>query len=298
MAAEERKPLHLEGTVEHVMYCNAENGYTVLELDAGGTLITVVGEMGETEEGEQLSVDGEYTTHPRYGMQFRAQYWERKLPADALNIQRYLSSGAIKGIGPSLAKKIVENFGDHTLEIMEKEPTRLLEIRGISPKKCESIAAEVKQIFSLRTLMLFLAQYDIRSKYAMRAYQKWGNGAIDLLAANPYLLCVPGVELDFLKADAVAQGMQFAQNAPQRVQAGIMLHLTIQHQQRELLSAAGSAAPESVRLSESQRGRFRDRLCRRRWTSIPSVSMRKTDGTMSIWRTTTLRNTTSQTASV
>ena len=222
MAAEERKPLHLEGTVEHVMYCNAENGYTVLELDAGGTLITVVGEMGETEEGEQLSVDGEYTTHPRYGMQFRAQYWERKLPADALNIQRYLSSGAIKGIGPSLAKKIVENFGDHTLEIMEKEPTRLLEIRGISPKKCESIAAEVKQIFSLRTLMLFLAQYDIRSKYAMRAYQKWGNGAIDLLAANPYLLCVPGVELDFLKADAVAQGMQFAQNAPQRVQAGII----------------------------------------------------------------------------
>ena len=161
MAAEERKPLHLEGTVEHVMYCNAENGYTVLELDAGGTLITVVGEMGETEEGEQLSVDGEYTTHPRYGMQFRAQYWERKLPADALNIQRYLSSGAIKGIGSSLAKKIVENFGDHTLEIMEKEPTRLLEIRGISPKKCESIAAEVKQIFSLRTLMLFLAQYDI-----------------------------------------------------------------------------------------------------------------------------------------
>ena len=90
MAAEERKPLHLEGTVEHVMYCNAENGYTVLELDAGGTLITVVGEMGETEEGEQLSVDGEYTTHPRYGMQFRAQYWERKLPAEhpALSLLR------------------------------------------------------------------------------------------------------------------------------------------------------------------------------------------------------------------
>ena len=252
MAAEERKPLHLEGTVEHVMYCNAENGYTVLELDAGGTLITVVGEMGETEEGEQLSVDGEYTTHPRYGMQFRAQYWERKLPADALNIQRYLSSGAIKGIGPSLAKKIVENFGDHTLEIMEKEPTRLLEIRGISPKKCESIAAEVKQIFSLRTLMLFLAQYDIRSKYAMRAYQKWGNGAIDLLAANPYLLCVPGVELDFLKADAVAQGMQFAQNAPQRVQAGIIY----------ILQYNTNNGNSCLRLSESQRGRFRDRLCR------------------------------------
>ena len=127
----------------------------------------------------------------------------------------------IKGIGPSLAKKIVENFGDRTLEIMEKEPTRLLEIRGISPKKCEAIAAEVRQIFSLRTLMLFLSQYDIRSKYAMRAYQHWGTGAMDMLAANPYLLCSSGVELDFQKADAVAQGMQFAHNAPQRIQAGI-----------------------------------------------------------------------------
>ena len=221
MTPNERKTLHLEGTVENVLYCNPDNGYTVLELNADGTLVTVVGEMGETEEGERLSVDGEYTTHPRFGMQFRAQYWERKLPADAFNIQRYLSSGAIKGIGPSLAKKIVENFGDRTLEIMEKEPTRLLEIRGISPKKCEAIAAEVRQIFSLRTLMLFLSQYDIRSKYAMRAYQHWGTGAMDMLAANPYLLCSSGVELDFQKADAVAQGMQFAHNAPQRIQAGI-----------------------------------------------------------------------------
>ena len=107
--------------MENVLYCNPDNGYTVLELDADGTLVTVVGEMGETEEGERLSVDGEYTTHPRFGMQFRAQYWERKLPADAFNIQRYLSSGAIKGIGPSLAKKKSwKNFGDRTLEIMEK----------------------------------------------------------------------------------------------------------------------------------------------------------------------------------
>lgn len=111
MTPNERKTLHLEGTVENVLYCNPDNGYTVLELDADGTLVTVVGEMGETEEGERLSVDGEYTTHPRFGMQFRAQYWERKLPADAFNIQRYLSSGAIKGIGPSLAKKSWKTSG-------------------------------------------------------------------------------------------------------------------------------------------------------------------------------------------
>ena len=182
MDQDEKKPLHLEGTVENVLYINSENGYTVLDLDADGTLVTVVGEMGETEEGERLSVDGEYITHPRYGMQFRAQYWERKLPADAFNIQRYLSSGAIKGIGPSLAKKIVSVFGDRTLEIMEKTPARLTEVRGISEQKCEAIAAEVKQIFSLRTLMRFLAEYDIRSKYAMRAYQKWSTGAMDMKA--------------------------------------------------------------------------------------------------------------------
>ncbi len=222
MDQDEKKPLHLEGTVENVLYINPENGYTVLDLDADGTMVTVVGEMGETEEGERLSVDGEYITHPRYGMQFRAQYWERKLPADAFNIQRYLSSGAIKGIGPSLAKKIVSVFGDRTLEIMEKTPTRLTEVRGISEQKCEAIAAEVKQIFSLRTLMRFLAEYDIRSKYAMRAYQKWSTGAMDMLAANPYLLCSPGVELDFQKADAVAMGMDFAAGSPQRVQAGIV----------------------------------------------------------------------------
>lgn len=214
--------LHLEGIVEHVLFCNADNGYTVLDLDVDGSMVTVVGELGEVEEGERLLVDGTYINHPRFGAQFKAQYWERKLPADALNIQRYLASGAIKGIGPSLARKIVESFGDRTLEIMEKEPTRLLEIRGISPKKCEAIAAEVQQIFALRTLMQFLTQYDIRSKYAMRAYQQWGTGAMDLLAGNPYLLCTPGVDLDFQKADAVAAGMHFAQNAPQRIQAGMV----------------------------------------------------------------------------
>lgn len=218
----ETEILHIEGVVEQVLFCHAENGYTVLDLNADGSMITVVGELGEVEEGERLLVDGSYTNHPRFGVQFKAQYWERKLPADALNIQRYLASGAIKGIGPSLARKIVECFGDRTLEIMEKEPTRLTEIRGISPKKCEDIAAEVQQIFALRSLMQFFTQYDIRSKYAMRAYQHWGAEAMRLLTADPYLLCSPGIELDFQKADAVAMGMHFARNAPQRIQAGMV----------------------------------------------------------------------------
>ena len=216
----EQATLHIEGAVEHVLYRNEQNGYTVLDLDAGGTLITVVGELGDVEEGEQLALDGVYVNHVRFGVQFQAQYVERKLPADAVNIQRYLSSGVIKGIGASLAKKIVTAFGSRTLEIMEKEPTRLLEIRGISPKKCEAIAQEVKQIFALRSLMLFLSQYGIRSRYAMRVYQRYGSGAQELICANPYLLCGAGIELPFEKAEVLANAMQMSKTAVQRIVAG------------------------------------------------------------------------------
>lgn len=142
---EQETVLHIEGTVEQVLYRNEQNGYTVLDLDANGTLITVVGELGDVEEGEQLSVDGTYVNHVRFGVQFQAQYVERKLPEDAINIQRYLSSGVIKGIGSALAKKIVTAFGSQTLEIMEKQPTRLMEIRGISPKNVKRLHRKYKK---------------------------------------------------------------------------------------------------------------------------------------------------------
>ena len=221
----ENHSIHLEGVVETVLFRNAENGYIVLDLNANDSMITVVGELGDLEEGERLSLDGEFTSHPKFGEQFRAYYCERTLPADALNIQRYLSSGAIKGIGPSLARKIVEAFGDRTLEIMEKEPTRLMEIRGISPKKCESIAQEVQQIFALRSIMTFLSAYGIASKYAMRAYKKWGAGTIEMVSANPYLLCTSGVELDFHKVEALAKDMHLDPDSPQRIAAGIVFIL-------------------------------------------------------------------------
>ena len=217
---EQETVLHIEGTVEQVLYRNEQNGYTVLDLDANGTLITVVGELGDVEEGEQLSVDGTYVNHVRFGVQFQAQYVERKLPEDAINIQRYLSSGVIKGIGSALAKKIVTAFGSQTLEIMEKQPTRLMEIRGISPKKCEAIAQEVQKIFALRSLMLFLQQYNIRSRYAMRAYQCYGSGAKEMILANPYLLCGMGIELPFEKAEILADDLKVPKNAEQRILAG------------------------------------------------------------------------------
>lgn len=169
----ENQIIHIEGTVENVMFKNESNGYIVLDLDAGGELITVVGELGDIEEGEGLILEGEYVTHHKFGTQFRAEYCERKLPDTVINIEKYLSSGAIKGIGPSLAKRIVNVFGEKTLDIMEHDPYRLSEIKGISEGKCEEIASEAKKLFSLRSIMSYLSQYEIKSQFAMKTYQKF-----------------------------------------------------------------------------------------------------------------------------
>ena len=217
----EHEVLHIEGTVENVLYKNENNGYIVLDLDAGGELITVVGELGDIEEGEGLILEGNYITHPRFGTQFSAVYCERKLPATVVNIEKYLASGAVKGIGPGLAKKIVEVFGDRTLDIMENAPFRLSEIKGISPKKCDEIAAEAQKLFCLRNLMAFLSQYEVKSRYAMNAYRKYGSDAMTLLRLNPYLLCTDYIELDFNSADTIAHDLHIARNDNKRIIAGI-----------------------------------------------------------------------------
>ena len=144
--------LHIEGSVENIIYTNEDNGYIVLDLKSKDEKITVVGLLGNIEEGEILILEGNYTTHKKYGIQFSAEYCERKLPDKAVNIEKYLASGAIKGIGPGLAKKIVKFFGDNTLNIMEKNPDKLCQIKGISPKKCREITNESQKIFLLRII--------------------------------------------------------------------------------------------------------------------------------------------------
>lgn len=218
----EQQTLKIEGTVENVMFRNEANGYTVLDIDTGGELVTAVGELGDVESGEILLLEGCYVTHPRFGMQFKAEYCERKLPNTSVNICKYLSSGAIKGIGPALAKRIVDVFGEKTLEIMEKEPRRLREIKGISAQKCEDIANEVQKIFNLRHLMIFLSQYGIKSGYAMKAYQQWGLQAIELIKSNPYSLCGHPVGLSFKKAEDMAKEMRIPSDSHKRIGAGFV----------------------------------------------------------------------------
>lgn len=217
----ESRTLVIEGVAEYVHFKNENNGYIVFDLDAGGDLITVVGELGDVEEGEKLRLEGSYVNHAKFGTQFCAEYCERMMPNTAIHIQKYLSSGVIKGIGPSLAKKIVSQFGDKTLEIMENTPERLLDIKGISPAKCENISNEIKQIFNLRRLMTYLSRFEIKAKFAMKAFKKWGFQSIEIIQNNPYLLCSYGVELEFKKAEAVAVSVGIKNDSPMRVKAGI-----------------------------------------------------------------------------
>lgn len=217
----DEKTLHIEGTVENILYKNEMNGYAVVDIDAGGELITAVGDLGDVEEGEGLILEGQYINHKKFGTQFRADYCERKLPDTVVNIEKYLASGAIKGIGPGLAKKIVNVFGAQTLEIMENNPHRLSEIKGISAAKCEDIAAETRKLFSLRCIMTFLQKYDVKSQYAMNTYKKFGTDAIELMKLNPYILCGDSIELDFTKADSIAIDLHIDRTSEKRIIAGI-----------------------------------------------------------------------------
>lgn len=218
----EQDSLKIEGIIETVIYRNENNGYTVLDIDSGGELITAVGELGDVEAGEVLLMEGQYVTHIKFGVQFKVEYFERKLPNTSVNICKYLSSGAIKGIGPALAKKIVDVFGEQTLEIMEKEPRRLLEIKGISPKKCDSISEEVQKIFNLRHLMIYLSKFGLKASIAMRAYQQWGHQAIEMIKVNPYCLCSNYIGLSFKKAEEVAGEMSIPLDSHKRIEAGFV----------------------------------------------------------------------------
>lgn len=213
--------LHIEGSVENVIYKNSTNGYTVLDLDAGGELIPVIGNLGDVEEGEILILEGNYEATRKYGTQFRAEYCERKLPENAVNIEKYLASGAIKGIGPGLAKKIVNIFGAETLNVIENNPYRLSEIKGISRKKCDEIAEEAKKLFSLRSVTSFLSQFNIKPKYAMSAFRRYGGNSMEMIKLNPYILCSEGIDVEFGRADSVAMELDIPRNSHKRIIAGM-----------------------------------------------------------------------------
>lgn len=218
---EEKELTKISGTVEAIVYKNPSNGYVILELDSNNTLITVVGEIGNIEEGEELYLKGEYVNNPKYGVQFKALVCERKMPETAHAIQKYLSSGVIKGIGPALAKNIVDVFGEKSLEIIENNPEQLAKVKGFTKKKIETVRQELQRVFGMRKLMNYLEAFKISPAIAIKAWKKWGQFSIDIINDNPYALCEFGVDLDFVKADEMATELEYPSDDPNRIKAGM-----------------------------------------------------------------------------
>lgn len=212
--------LALKGTVDEVLFYKEEDGYIVFDLETADEMVTVVGELGLLEPGEEVELTGSFVSHPRFGQQYRAESCIRALPSTVVNIERYLASGVIPGIGKALAKRIVDEFGEFTLQIIEKEPMKLSRIKGISPQKCEEIADAAQQIFGLRSLMGRLQAFSIPASVAMKAYRRWGVPAWEMIQENPYRLCTVGIGLEFRAADRIAQALQLPANSTKRLTAG------------------------------------------------------------------------------
>ena len=217
----------ISGTVEDITFRNEQSGFTVLELDADDDLVIAVGVLPPLNSGEEVHMYGHWTTHPKFGRQFAAESCESKMPSGASAILRYLSSGAVKGIGPSTATKIVEAFGDRTLEIIENQPLRLAEIRGISKDKALQISEDFRSHFGLREAMAFLGQYRINPNQALAVWKKFGAGCTELIRENPYVLCANGLNIGFERADAIAMSMDKSPDSGSRIIAG--LHYVLTH---------------------------------------------------------------------
>ena len=222
MAENEKSLLELSGSVERVVYHNDKNQYTVLELAAGDGLVTVVGSFPFVSEGEELRVYGAWDVHPSFGEQFKATAFERARPASTAAMLKYLSSGAVKGIGPATARRIIQTFGAKALEVIENEPERLSQIKGITKEKALEISQELQRVYGIRELMAFLGAYGVRPEDAVLVWKEYGQGSISCIQEDPYCLCGPGLELSFQIADSIAESMEMPRDDSGRVQAGLL----------------------------------------------------------------------------
>ena len=216
-----------EGYVEHIRFRNAENGYTVFALSRPGEAeeLTCVGTFPELAEGEYVRLTGSMVTHVIYGEQMQVTGYEICIPKDKLAMERYLGSGAIKGIGVTMAMRIVAKFGDDTFRILEREPERLAEIRGISERMAREFHAQFKEKQGMRNAMMYLQQYNISGSLAVKIYKQYGDGLRDILEKNPYRLIEDISGIGFKTADSIAERMGIAAESEYRIRAGILYAL-------------------------------------------------------------------------
>lgn len=236
--------MELTGVVDEIIFTNEDNGYTVCVIETDGDPVVAVGTMPLTVPGESVRLFGEWGRHPDYGRQFKVTLCEKILPGTLKTIEKYLGSGIIKGIGPSTAEKIVDRFGEKTFEVMENEPLRLAEIKGISKKKAAEIGEAFKKQFAMRQTIMFLQQFGITANMCMKIYRRFGNETVNKIKENPYVLSDSVEGIGFRTADKLAERMGINPHDPFRIEASAIY----------LLQTAGgdghTCLPHSVLLRE------------------------------------------------
>lgn len=221
MTQGETKTLYeVRGAVERIVFRNEQNGYSVIELSVEGEQLTAVGTLPYVGVGENVRLLGNFKSHPTFGEQFVVELCERSMPTTTAAILKYLSSGAIKGVGPGIASKLVEKFGEKTLEVIEKTPQELTKIRGITQEKAQKISDEFNKLFCVRELMIYLGKYGITPEEAIKIYKQYGQEAAERINENPYLLCEEPLGVSFERADKLAYALQLPQEDDCRIRAG------------------------------------------------------------------------------
>ena len=212
----------IEGTIAHITFQSEKTGFTVLELETEDEMITVVGAMAGIGEGQKLVAFGEYTTHPSFGVQFKAASFEIALPCDVNAILKYLSSGAVHGIGEATAKRLVAAFGEDTFSVIESDPERVSKVQGLSYKKAINIQKEFKKIFGIKDAIAYLSTYGINAQDAIALYTYYGQNTTEIISGNPFVICGEPCNFEFEFADEICKKLSMEYDSRERINGGIM----------------------------------------------------------------------------
>ncbi|MFD4719621.1 ATP-dependent RecD-like DNA helicase [Streptomyces sp. NPDC058423] len=247
----------MTGVLERITYANEENGYTVARVDTGrgsADLLTVVGSLLGAQPGESLRMEGRWGSHPQYGKQFTVENYTTVLPATVQGIRRYLGSGLIKGIGPRIAERIVDHFGADTLDVIEREPGRLVEVPGLGPKRTKLIGAAWEEQKAIKEVMVFLQGVGVSTSIAVRIYKKYEDASISVVKNQPYRLAADVWGIGFLTADRIAQAVGIPHDSPDRVKAGLQYALSQSTDQGHCYLPEERLIADSVKLLQVDTG--------------------------------------------
>lgn len=228
------------GYVDHIIYQNPGNGYTVMTVADEKGEVTVTGNFRGIEAGERVRIEGVYQEHPSYGEQLRMETYDVLPLDDCRSIERYLGSGAVRGVGEKLAQRIVKTFGEDTFRIIEEEPQRLVEIKGISERMAREIADQVYEKREMRRAMLFLQDYGITDKLAVKIYERYGEGLYDMMRTNPYKMAEDIEGIGFKRADEIAKNVGILVDSEYRIRCGLLYALS------QALAAGHTCLPQQV----------------------------------------------------